>query len=67
MHPLFEFCRQDVVNHPVLRDPGLALKRRSDNFDAEMAFPVWPGAGMVQCGSGLRLLLHIPIIMPHET
>ncbi len=46
MHPLFEFCRQDVVNHPVLRDPGLALKRRRDNFDAEMAFPVWPGAGM---------------------
>ena len=40
MHPLFEFRRQNVVNHPVLLDPGLALKRRCDNFDAKVAFPV---------------------------
>ena len=46
MHPLFEFGCQDVVNHPVLLNPGFALKRCRDNFDAKMAFPVRPGARM---------------------
>ena len=46
MHPLFQFGRQDVVNHPVLLDPGFALKCRRDNFDAKMAFPVRPGSRM---------------------
>ena len=46
MHPLFEFRCQDVVNHPVLLDPGFAQERRSDNFDAKMAFPAGPGARM---------------------
>lgn len=46
MHPLFEFGCQDVVNHSVLLDPGFALKRRRDNFDAKMAFPVRPGSRM---------------------
>ena len=48
MHPLFEFRRQDVVNHPVLLDPGFALERRRDNFDAKMAFPVRPCAYMAR-------------------
>ena len=46
MHPLFEFGCQDVVNHPVLFDPGFALKRRRDNFDAKMAFAVRPSTCM---------------------
>ena len=48
MHPLFEFGCQDVVNHPVLFDTGFSLKRRRDNFDAKMAFPVWPGSRMTR-------------------
>ena len=46
MHPFFELRRQDVVNHPVLLDPGLALERRRDNFDTKMAFPIRPGSRM---------------------
>lgn len=46
MHPLLQFGCQDVVNHPVLLDPGFALERRCDNFDAKMTFPVRPGSRM---------------------
>lgn len=46
MHPLFQFGCQNVVNHPVLLDPGFPLERHRDNFDAKMAFPVSPGSRM---------------------
>ena len=46
MHPFLQFGRQNVVNHPMLLDPGFALKRCRDNFDAKMAFPVGPGSRM---------------------
>ena len=46
MHPFLQFGCQNVVNHPVLLNPGLALKGRCDNFDAKMAFPFRPCARM---------------------
>lgn len=46
MHPLFQFRRQNVVNHPVLLNTGFALECRRNDFDTKMAFPVRPRPGM---------------------
>ncbi len=42
MHPLFQFIGQHTIYHPVLFDPGLALKRACDNFYPKVAFPIGP-------------------------
>ena len=53
MNPLPQFLSQRGIHHAVLVDPRLAAEGFRDDFDTEMAFTIWPGAGMAGVLVGL--------------